>query len=92
MRPVFASQSASSPLMRFSHSPSTGAGRALSAGNEPITPALHCAITSSGPETMKSGAPTTGSVTRPWMKEGMAMMRPEPVSWDVVFFDGASVA
>ena len=35
-------------------------GRALSDGNDPTTPALHCAITSSGPDTMNSGAPTTG--------------------------------
>ena len=47
--------------MRVSHSPSFSTGRALSAGNEPTTPALHWAMTSSGPDTMKSGEPTTGS-------------------------------
>jgi hypothetical protein len=35
-------------------------GRALSAGKEPTTPALHCASTSGGCEMMKSGEPTTG--------------------------------
>src|SRR5437763_7113387 len=47
--------------MRESHSPSFSTGRALSAGNEPTMPALHWAITSSGPETMNSGEPSTGS-------------------------------
>ena len=37
------------------HSRRTAAGRALSAGKLPTMPALHCAITSSGPETMNSG-------------------------------------
>ena len=32
------------------HSPSSDCGRALSAGNAPITPAWHCAATISGPE------------------------------------------
>ena len=32
------------------HSPSADCGRALSEGNAPITPAWHCAATSSGPE------------------------------------------
>jgi hypothetical protein len=30
-----------------------------------MTPALHCAIVSRGCETMKSGAPTTGSLVIP---------------------------
>jgi hypothetical protein len=47
--------------MRVSHSPSFSTGRAFSAGNEPTMPALHWAITSSGPDTMNSGEPTTGS-------------------------------
>ena len=47
--------------MRLSHSSSFSTGRAFSAGNEPTMPALHWAITSSGPETMNSGDPTTGS-------------------------------
>ena len=47
--------------MRVNHSPSFSTGRAFSAGNEPTTPALHWAMTSSGPDTMNSGEPTTGS-------------------------------
>jgi AcrR family transcriptional regulator len=35
-------------------------GRALSDGNEPMTPALHCAMTRSGLEMMNSGEPITG--------------------------------
>ena len=35
-------------------------GLALSAGNEPTTPALHWAMTKSGLETMKSGEAITG--------------------------------
>ncbi len=37
-----------------------GCGRALSAGKEPITPALHWAMTRSGVEMMNIGAPITG--------------------------------
>ena len=51
---------ASSSVIRCSHSSSSACGRALSAGNEPTIPALHCAITSSGPEMMNSGEPMTG--------------------------------
>jgi len=40
-------------------------GLALSAGNEPTIPALHWAITSSGPETINKGAPTTGNLNFP---------------------------
>src|SRR5689334_3082528 len=47
--------------MRVSHSSSFSTGRAFKAGNEPTTPALHWAMTSSGPDTMNSGEPTTGS-------------------------------
>ena len=39
---------------------SSSAGRALSAGKDPTIPALHCAITRSGPDTMNKGAPTIG--------------------------------
>src|SRR5829696_6540445 len=53
--------SPSSFSIRLSHSESFSTGRAFSAGNEPTTPALHWAITSSGPETINSGEPTTGS-------------------------------
>jgi hypothetical protein len=63
--------SASSSLIRASHSSSSAGGRAFSAGNEPTTPALHCAITRSGTEMMKSGAPITGSDRRPLNKAGM---------------------
>ena len=58
-----ASCSASSRSMRSSHSSSTGSGRAFSDGNAPMMPALHCAITRSGCETMNSGAPMTGTVS-----------------------------
>jgi hypothetical protein len=47
--------------MRVSHSLSAGSGRAFNVGNEPTMPALHCAITKSGPLTIKSGEPITGS-------------------------------
>src|SRR5687768_12985919 len=46
--------------MRCSHSSRTPLGRAFSAGKLPTMPALHCAITNSGPETMNSGEPVTG--------------------------------
>ena len=42
------------------HSSKTCWGLAFNAGNEPIMPALHWAITKSGPETKNSGAPITG--------------------------------
>ena len=35
-------------------------------------PALHWAMTSSGPDTMKSGAPITGNTSRSSRTEGMA--------------------
>jgi hypothetical protein len=44
-----------------SHSSSCAAGRALSAGMEPTTPALHCSITSLGLLMMNSGEPMMGS-------------------------------
>ena len=51
----------------------TGAGRAFSAGNDPTTPALHCAITRSGTEMMNSGAPIAGMDRRPLNKAGIDM-------------------
>src|ERR1700745_3971677 len=57
--------------MRWSHSSSNSGGLALSAGNAPTTPALHCAITRSGTEMMKSGEPITGIDRRPLNKAGM---------------------
>ena len=51
---------ASASVISCSHSSSWLIGRALSAGNEPTMPALHCAITSAGCEMMNSGAPITG--------------------------------
>src|SRR5438270_9301403 len=57
--------------MRASHSSSSSGGRAFSDGNEPTTPALHCAITRSGTEMMKSGEPITGIERRPLNKAGM---------------------
>src|ERR1700744_2943404 len=67
------SYAASSSLIRTSHSSSSDAGRALSAGNDPTTPALHCAITRSGTEMMNSGAPITGIERRPLNRLGMDM-------------------
>src|SRR3954451_22357932 len=61
--------------MRASHSSSSSGGRAFSDGNEPTTPALHCAITRSGTEMMKSGEPITGIDRRPLNKEGMDIAR-----------------
>ncbi len=46
--------------MRVSQLSSLAWGRASSAGNEPISPVAHCAITSSGFETMNMGAQITG--------------------------------
>src|ERR1700733_400555 len=60
--------------MRDSHSPSFSTGRAFSAGNEPMIPALHWAMTSSGPDTMNNGAPTTGNWSRPFSDTGSGMM------------------
>ena len=44
---------------------SASCGRALSAGNDPTTPALHCSITSFGLLAMNIGEQITGS-DRPW--------------------------
>src|SRR3954471_3496887 len=55
-----ASWALSSVVMRSSHSSSCSFGRALSAGKEPTTPEMHCAMTRSGLEMMNSGAPFTG--------------------------------
>jgi hypothetical protein len=52
---------ASASVISASHSSSCDAGRALSAGIEPTTPALHWAITSLGLLMMKSGEPMTGN-------------------------------
>ena len=59
---------ASSSVMRCSHSSSNDCGRELSAGKAPTIPALHWAMTSSGPEMMNSGDPITGrrSVSNIW--------------------------
>jgi hypothetical protein len=48
-------------VISISHSSSCAAGRALSAGIAPTTPALHCAITSLGLLMMNSGEPMMGS-------------------------------
>src|SRR5262245_11605000 len=61
--------------MRAIHSSSSEAGRALSAGNEPTTPALHWAITRSGTEMMNSGEPITGIDRRPLNRAGMDIAR-----------------
>jgi hypothetical protein len=48
-------------VISASHSSSCSAGRALSAGIEPTTPAMHCAITSLGLLMMNRGEPITGN-------------------------------
>ena len=70
---------ASSALMRVSQTSSWSAGRAFSAGNEPTTPTRHCAMTSSGPETMNIGEPMTGQVERvgKGSGEGHGVERPQ---------------
>ena len=55
---------ASSSVMRWSHSSSTPEGRAFRAGKLPTIPALHWAMTSSGPETMNMGEPMMGRRSR----------------------------
>src|SRR5689334_14851447 len=72
------SHAASASVISASHSSSCSAGRALSAGIEPTTPDVHCATTSFGLLTMKSGAPMTGSGTRRRTAgSGMAMTASE---------------
>src|SRR5437868_9650903 len=61
--------------MRCSQVSSISLGRALSAGKAPMMPALHCSITRSGLETMKSGAPTAGIESVSRSKAGRAMVR-----------------
>ena len=56
------SQAARVSVISASHSSSSSAGRALSAGMEPTMPALHCSITSLGLLMMNRGEPMTGSV------------------------------
>ena len=58
------SWAASVSVISASQSSSWAAGRALSAGIEPTTPALHWATTSLGLLMMKSGAPMIGSGRR----------------------------
>src|SRR3954465_15094271 len=69
------SYAASSSGIRASHSSSSSGGRALSDGNAPTTPALHCAITRSGTEMMKSGEPITGIDRRPLNRAGIDIAR-----------------
>ena len=52
---------ASVSVISASHSSSSSAGRAFSAGIAPTMPALHCSITSLGLLMMNSGEPITGS-------------------------------
>ena len=44
-------------------------------GNDPTIPALHWASTSSGPEIIKSGAPTTGRLSRSCITCGIAIQK-----------------
>src|ERR1700759_4741172 len=60
-------------VIRPSHSLSSAAGRAFSAGNDPTIPALHWAITRSGLEMMNSGLPITGRRRRSRRTGGRAM-------------------
>ena len=53
-------KAASSSVICASQSSSCDAGLAFSAGNEPTMPALHCARTNRGVDTMNIGAPMTG--------------------------------
>ena len=52
----------SASVISASHSSSCDAGRALSAGIAPTTPALHWAMTSFGLLMMNSGEPMTGNL------------------------------
>ena len=52
--------SANSVLILIIHSPNTCCGLAFRAGNDPMIPDLHWAITNSGPDTKKRGDPITG--------------------------------
>ena len=58
--------------MRSSQSANSDEGRTLSAGNDPTTPAWHCAITSSGTEEMNIGAAETGTERIELYTEGYA--------------------
>src|SRR6185437_4121930 len=60
-----------------SHSSSWLTGRAFSAGNEPTTPALHWAMTSSGHEMMNSGEAMTGRRKRSRSTAGRDMKAPK---------------
>ena len=80
---------ASVSVISASHSSSCDAGRALSAGIDPTTPALHCSITSLGLLTMNIGEQITGSESRAVSKRkdvdtlksgcGTAASRDQPV-------------
>ena len=69
---------ASVSVISASHSSSCSAGRAFSAGIEPTTPALHCAITSFGLLMMNSGAPMIGSGKCAVLGQGMACVLQGP--------------
>ena len=70
-----ASYSANSVVILSSQRSSSASGRALSAGKEPTTPALHWAITRSGLEIIKRGAATTGNLKRCESIAGKAMVK-----------------
>src|SRR5262252_4128261 len=61
---LVAAYSARAVSMVSIHGSSASAGRALRAGNDPITPLVHCATTRLGLETMNIGAAITGSDMR----------------------------
>ena len=54
---------AKASVISINHSSNCSAGRALSAGIEPTTPALHCAITSLGLLMMNNGDAMTGNLS-----------------------------
>ena len=70
-----ASARAQSSSMRVSQASSASALRALTVGNEPITPARQAAETSSGPETRSIGAAISGSRRRAAIVSGRLMER-----------------
>ena len=67
-----ASNRATPSRMRAIQSASIASGRAFSDGNAPTMPAVHWAMTRSGPDTRNIGAPTTGIVS-PEREAGIGM-------------------
>ena len=70
------STAAQSLATRVSQASSSSAERALTVGNEPITPLRHAAETRSGPETRSIGAAISGSFSRARREGGRAIAVP----------------